>query len=459
MEYQPLIRLPNVGDIEFQPYFAQQAIMNDRSRFRVVNKPRQAGITTANASGEAVFKVINGKHPEILVLSKSEKETMSFMDKFYLAFNSVKDKDPYAPKLLKENAKYAKFDNGAIVRALTSGKTSGRSYSGTDVYFDEMAFAQYAQEIFTGTFPALSRTGGNFTVFCTPNGKGNLFHTLCKNADEMGFSYHQYEWWFVPEYNEYYEEFMDCYLHKDRRGLSAIIAKARKTKWYLQSLNALGEFGFQQEYECNFDASADMVFSGTQLDKLFSKNWLTEKEDEYGDVWRDETDTKYTDYYTFIDYGRKRDPTVVMTLGWSDYHAKWRLVEYKRITPMEFAWQPVLDSIKQTNEHYKCEMYHDGTGSGDALTNELVGISTPINIVNIHTSRLKDNAIMNMQRACDNEAVELPKITQIYKEFENYRWADKKIVQDCVISVVMAVFKCYDSSEAYVGLDRSFSFV
>jgi hypothetical protein len=459
MEYQPLIRLPNVGDIEFNPYYAQQAIMNDRSRFRVVNKPRQAGITTANAAGESVFKVINGNNPEILVLSKSEKETIGFMEKFYLSFHSVKDKDPNCPKIVKENTKYARFDNGAVVRALTSGKTSGRSYSGTDVYFDEMAFATYAQEIFTGTFPALSRTGGNFTVFCTPNGKGNLFHTLCKNAAEMGFSYHQYEWWFVPEYNEYYEEFMQCYLSGDRRALATIIAKARKTKWYQHTLAAMGEFGMAQEYECNFDANSDMVFSGVQLDKLFSKNWLVEKDEEYGEVYRDETGEKYNDYYTFIDYGRKRDPTVCITLGWSDHSNRWRLVEYKRITPMEFAWTPVLDSIKETYHRYDPEMYHDGTGNGDALTAELSGISVPITITNIHTSKLKDNAIMNMQRACDNEAVELPRIPQLVKEFENYRWNDKKIVQDCVMAVVMAVFKCYDASEAYVGLDRSFQFV
>ncbi len=459
MEYQPLIRLPNVGEIEFEPFYAQQRILNDRSRFRIVNKPRQAGITTANASGEAVWKTIYGIHPEILVLSKSEKETIGFMEKFYLAYHSIKDKDPNAPKIIKENTKYAKFDNGAVVRALTSGKTSGRSYSGTDVYFDEMAFAQYAQEIYTGTFPALSRTGGNFTVFCTPNGKGNLFHTLCKNHAEMGFSYHQYEWWFVPEYNEYYKEFIDCYLNGDRRGLSAIIAKARKTKWYNQTLNAMGEFGFAQEYECNFDANSDMVFSGVQLDKIFRKNWLTLQEDEYGEVWRDTTETKYVDYYTFIDYGRKRDPTVVMTLGWSDYHGKWRLVEYKRITPMEFSWGSVLESIMETYKRYDPDMYHDGTGAGDALSNELAGVSSSVNINNTPGSRFKDNAILNMQRACDNEAVELPRIPQIYKEFENYRWNDKKIVQDCVISIVMAIFKCYDSSEAYVGLDRSFQFV
>lgn len=459
MEYQPLIRLPNVGEIPFEPFYAQQNILNDRSRFRVVNKPRQAGITTANASAEAVWKIINGNHPEIMVLSKSEKETVGFMEKFYLAFHSIKDKDPNAPKIVKENTKYAKFDNGAVVRALTSGKTSGRSYSGTDVYFDEMAFAQYAQEIFTGTFPALSRTGGNFTVFCTPNGKGNLFHTLCKNHKEMGFSYHQYEWWFVPEYNEYYEEFIECYLNGDRRGLATIIAKARKTKWYQQTLAAMGEFGFAQEYECNFDANSDMVFSQRQLDAVFVKNYLEELPEEYGEVWRDTSGTEYAEYYSFIDYGRKRDPTVVLTFGYSDYMAKWRLVEYKRITPMEFAWQPVLISIRETYNRYKPEMYHDGTGNGDALTSEIGDISTPIVIGNSAFSRLKDNAILNTQRAMDNEAFELPRITQIVREFENYRWNDKKLVQDVVISVVMLLSKCYDAGEAYVGFDRTFQFV
>jgi hypothetical protein len=140
--------LPNTGDIVFEPYYAQQVLLQDRSRLRVMNKMRQGGFTTAFSACEAVHAMLYTQAPEIIVLSKSQDEAINFLDKFYLAYESVKDKEPNYSPLTVTNTKNAQNERGGKIRVLTSSKQSGRSFSGTDIYFDEMAHTQYAKQIY-----------------------------------------------------------------------------------------------------------------------------------------------------------------------------------------------------------------------------------------------------------------------------------------------------------------------
>ena len=101
LEYEPLIRLPNTGDIVFEPYYAQQVTLKDDSRWRIFNKMRQGGFTTDFSAVEAVHDMLYQDAPEIIVLSKSQDEAINFLDKFYLSYESVKDKEPNYSPLIK----------------------------------------------------------------------------------------------------------------------------------------------------------------------------------------------------------------------------------------------------------------------------------------------------------------------------------------------------------------------
>lgn len=461
LEYQPLIRLEGKGDFAFEPYYSQQAWLVDDSLMRLMNKTRQSGYTTTAGAGEIPHDMIHGVNQTIVVISKSEVEALNIMEKFYLAYDSVEDKDPDWSPYVKRNTGYCRLENGNKFRVLTSGKGSGRSFTCTHLYIDEAAHVQYLKQIFEGSYPTISRSGGRMTIFSTPE-SGTRFEEMVENHDDMGMSYHQYEWWYVPDYNPYYKEFLECLLKGDKEGQKHWIQKGRTGEWYKRTFAALGEASFLKEYECNFEAGSGKVMSAKQLRSLFVPNYLVLNEDGYGELYELPPDQlkDYSEKIVVTDYGRKKDPTVIGTFGFHEPSGKWRLIQYQRIRPLIFEWGLVIGAIMDTyNRFEQPDMYHDGTGSGDALTMELAGYSTPIVISDTVGSRVKTNAIVNMTRAVDNEAIELPKIEQLYKEFKGYKYRDTGIVQDSVMVVMMFLMKRYTPDDSFVGVDSKFSFV
>lgn len=456
LEYEPLIRLPNTGDIVFEPYYAQQVLLKDNSRWRLENKMRQGGFTTAFSAVEAVQKMLYKPAPEIIVLSKSQDEAINFLDKFYLAYQSVKDKEPNYSPLIVTNTKNAANARGGKIRVLTSSKGSGRSFSGTDIYMDEAAWTQYFKQIYESSYPTISRTGGTITVFSTPNDKSGKFYEMCDNWQDMGYSFHQFEWWFVPFYNPFYKEFLAAYLAGNKKEQTYWIEKAREGDWYKQTINAIGELAFLREYECSFDAGEDSVFNTKMLSNVFVKNYLERDFDEYGEVWRCEADLEH-DFITYTDYGRKRDPLVSVTFDITEYPAK--LVEYKRIRPSVFDFGSVKTSLIESIDKYDSDAYHDGTGNGDVLTAFLEGYSSPVVMGDSGVSRQKTNMIEKLKLACDTKAIMIPKIAQIEKEFKAYKYNDKKIVQDCVMAIGGAVDKFFEPADEVPTVDSQFSYM
>lgn len=456
LEYRPLIRLPNTGDIPFEPYYAQQVLLKDNSRWRIENKMRQGGFTTAFSAVEAVHEMLYTPAPEIIVLSKSQDEAIGFLNKFYLAYESVRDKEPNYSELIVTNTKNAENARGGKIRVLTSSKQSGRSFSGTSIYFDEMAHTQYAKSIYEASYPTISRTGGRITAFSTPNAKSGKFYEICDNYKEMGYSYHQFEWWFVPFYNPFYKEFLDAYLRGNVKEQKYWIDKARGGDWYKQTFNAMGELAFMREYECSFDAGEDAVFNTRQLSNVFVKNYLVQDYDEYGEVWRCEADLSH-EFVTYTDYGRKRDPLVSVTFDITEYPAK--MVEYKRIRPMIFDFTSVKKSLFETIDRYRSDAYHDGTGNGDVLTAFLEGYSTAVVMGENGISKQKTNMVEKLKLACDTKAIMIPKIPQIEKEFKSYQYNDKKIVQDCVMAIGGAVNQFFEPTEEVSAIDKNFSYM
>lgn len=448
------------GDFTFEPYWSQQNWLLDTSQLRLMNKTRQSGYTTCAGAAEIPMEMIYAKNATIIVLSKSEKEAINIMEKFKLAYMSVKDKEPNWSKPIKWNTGLVTLENGNKLQVLTSSKSGSRSFTGTHIYMDEAAFIMYMKQIFEGSFPAINRSGGRFTVFSTPE-SGTKFEEMCENHEDIGFSFHQYEWWFVPEYNPYYVEFLKDYLEKGLTEARVWIDKARTGNWYRKTLAALGELSFMKEYECNFSAGSGRVFTGRQLRNVFVKNYLTFDEEGYGDIFKlADMFIGYSDHIVFIDYGRKRDPTVIMVFATEHTSGKWKVVYYQRIRPSIFEWSKVIAEIMRVYYLFNApDMYHDGTGSGDALTMELAGYSNAIMISDAVNSRIKTNAIVNMTRAFDNEAIILPKIEQLYNEMKKYKWKDTGLVQDCVMVVMMMLMKCYIPEDAFVGVDTNFSFV
>src|ERR1044072_6977452 len=77
LEYQPTILSPGKGQILLEPWPFQQDFMNCRDRFRIINKPRQCGISTI-AAAEVAWEFDNVPGAQILIISKDKQAAENF---------------------------------------------------------------------------------------------------------------------------------------------------------------------------------------------------------------------------------------------------------------------------------------------------------------------------------------------------------------------------------------------
>lgn len=328
LEYQPKILLPGKGYIPLEPYPFQQDFLKCRDRYRAINKPRQCGISTI-AAAEVAWEFCNVPGAQIVIISKDKEAAINFHAYVYQILRSVRENDPSFPALDKENERVTTNVLGAKVTSLAAGAETGRSFSATHLIFDEMAFAEYAYEIWQAASPTLARTRGRATAISTPKGRANLFAEIFERQDHMGFTTFNYAWWDVPDYNPYYEQMIAA---ADKQERLKWIEKARDGDWYrVNRANASSELRWKQEFEGAFDANAGTVFSTRQIEKAFVKNYLEYREDPQGiltDWWTSPLQAGHM-YAVGTDLGRKNDPTEIMTYDYTVLPA--RLVDYKHI--------------------------------------------------------------------------------------------------------------------------------
>lgn len=423
----------------------------DRSKYRAINKPRQCGISTTEAF-ECAWEFDNVPGSVIVIVSKDKDAAENFHKYIYNFLYSVRKNWKNAPKLVKTNQRETTNSIGSRIISLSASRETGRSFSGTHLVFDEMAHAEYADDIFQASTPTLAQTNGRLTVISTPKGRANLFYRIFENPQKMGFSVHNYGWWDVPSYNEFHAQYEKA---KNKNEKKKWIEKAREGKWYKQQRPRFTELAWKQEFEGAFDANEGTVFTTRQIEKTFIRNYLEEKEHPQGVVEQWFTsDKKNHDFYaTGIDFGRKNDPTVIITYDYENFPAT--LVDFKYIPAGYADWDLIIKLVKDHLEYWGGEAMHDGTGAGDPASDSLDGISEPF----IFTKTNKQNIIASKQHAMDSGQVRMPKIPVLFQEYQRYIWDDKNIVQDCVMADVLANELFYENNSVYIGVDKSINYL
>lgn len=460
LEYQPTILLPGKGQIPLEPWPFQQKFLNDTSRYRAINKPRQCGISTI-AAAEAAWEFLNVPGAQIVIISKDRDAAINFHKYIYNVIHSVIKKIPDAPRLLKINETETTNSIGSRIKTLAAGKEAGRSFSATHLFFDEMAFAPFADDIWQAANATLSQTKGRVTVISTPKGRANLFYRIFESPpamgpgglNQMGFKTFEFAWWDVPTYNSRYDELIAAGDDK-RKRLAIIEAEKKDGEWYRQQRPRYTDLQWRQEFEGAFDANIGSVFSTRSLDGVFEKNYLTEMSDSTGviDEWWSKEKVENHNYACGIDLGRKNDPTVIITYDTSVRPAE--VVDFKYIEAGSAEWNMIQRVCIEHLQHWTPEAVHDGTGVGDTLTEALYGLSEPF----MFTKNGKQNIVERMQHAFDFRLVRIPKIPTLYREHQRYQWDDKDITQDTVMANGMAISIFHEVEDAFVGVIADFSY-
>lgn len=424
--------------------------MLDRSTYRAVNKPRQCGISTI-AAAEVAWEFDNVPGAQIVVVSKDMDAAINFHQYIYTILHSVRKNNRNAPKLVKTNERVTTNANGSRITSLAASRETGRSFSATHLVFDEMAFAQYADDIWQASSPALARTGGRATVISTPKGRANLFYRIFEASDHMGFKTFDYKWWHVPDYNPFYKQYMAAGSVQEQNEW---IEKAKQGSFFKINRAGKTDLQWRQEFEGAFDANVGSVFSTRQIEKVFCKNYLKRAEDPAGifTEWWTEAKEEKGIYACGIDLGRKNDPTVIVTYDISQRPA--RMVDFKYIEAGRAEWDMIQKAVRQHVEFWNADAIHDGTGVGDSISEGLMGYSEPF----MFTKTTKQNIVELMQHAFDFRMVRIPKVPILYREHQRYIWEDKDIVQDTVMANGLAIHQFHETEDVFTGYE-DFNFV
>lgn len=143
----------------------------------IILKARQLGITWLILA-EDLWDCLH--HPGVVVLyfSKGQLEADELIRRvagMYERYDGTKS------RLVKQNGSELVWDNGSRMRSLPATPSAGRSFTATKVRFDEFAFMQWGQQVYTAAKPTIDG-GGKLIVFSTANGEGDAFHTLWEGA-------------------------------------------------------------------------------------------------------------------------------------------------------------------------------------------------------------------------------------------------------------------------------------
>lgn len=405
-------------------------------------------------AAEADFYASRGNGANIIFVSKNLPAAKNLLKYAKDIGFSLNDKDPDRTKLVRATQLKLTYADGSTIESIASSSETGRSISASHIYFDEMAFTPFVDDIFQAVMPSIEQTGGRSTLLSTPKGRSNLFARIAKNAPEYGFSYHEIPWWLNPVYNPYADKYLDT---QDEKW----VEKAKEGEWYKRTRKKFSLLAFMQEFECSFDADVDSVYSQRQLDKVFYHHGHTQYyrlDDPILEVWWQMPVEAGHNYASFVDFGRKRDATVIITYDITKMPAE--MVEYKRIAPATADWSDILLAVRNTYAYYKSELRGDATGVGDGIFEAIADIAEPVIISNAQSQGKKYNLIENSRKAYDQGLVRMPKIPQLYEEHEKYTWNDREIVQDSIIANAgaIAIFIDPETEGLFLGADTSVNY-
>jgi len=276
--------------------------------------------------------------------------------------------------------------------------------------------------------------GGNLDFIGTPKGKNDLY------------------WYYMQGYrgvDGYYSQrgsiFDNPYLPKDDLEIRARLLAGSDEKLKRQVL--YGDF-------IDFEG---LAFTGDQLENAIRES-LPQEVPAHADHR----------YVTAWDLGRITDFTVGVTLDIT--RRPWQLVRYDRLNRVP--WEQIYNLIDKVRSDYGCRWaYIDATGpQGDVIEEEMLKRRIPVQAVKTSTKTAKLALINGIQAALDEGrrvdgdttvldhtgllvtkprleepgegdwgALRMPLIAQMRTELEMYQLDDKKLVQDSVFALGLAI--------------------
>ena len=305
---------PIRGVVPFKLYRFQQRIVGEviNSRFNLVRKFRQAGITTLCAA-YSLWSIIFKEHHNVMVVSIGDRESTAFLAR---VMDMYEDLPIWLKPAIREKNKHTLFlSTGSKIKSQPAG--AGRGESVSHLIVDEAAFIEKMREFWAAVYPTVS-TGGKVTMLSTVNGMSNLFYELWRDAGkgENQFNVVEINWKEHPDYTE---------------------------KWAEETRSNMPPRLWMQEYECEFLGTGDTFIDFDTLQRL-TDTINIEFRSEYQNRLRVFKDPDpYSQYMISIDasYGREHDYSAFHVLNL--YNGEQVAEFYSNVTNLRDLAQIVSD--------------------------------------------------------------------------------------------------------------------
>ena len=213
-------------------------------------------IVSHNSTLVAVYLIwysIFNSDKNVGVVSNKEESAMDIIDRCKLIYEEL----PMflKPGITEYNKKTIVFENGTTIKGAATSKNSFRGRTMNVIFADEFAFVEppwLCEAFWMSNYPTISKSKvSKMIVISTPNGIGNLFHSLFTKAEKgiNAFKHYKADWRCVPD---------------------------RTEEWAKTEQNNMGKVRFAQEYLCEFLGS-----SNTVIEEGVLKNLIDQAEPDY----------------------------------------------------------------------------------------------------------------------------------------------------------------------------------
>lgn len=290
--------------------------MNDNQKqiYRLEKEHKRVIILKARQLWMSTYKLISSldyalfyPNKNIVITAHKQEKMWELFQKIKYAFECIPDKidtgewiwEKPIPKYDSKNEYYFPHNNSRVKISLDS-----RSWTVTDLHITELAFRNDAQDMMTGTLPAVPRSS-QITIETTANWVWNYFHSLRWKASSVDIDFYPV---FIPRYtdpNYYLETNEEQVIPSELSHLESLDLTDGQIAWYINQWKMLWRDVFQ-EYpstpEESFLTTGDNVFNQGVVQWL---QVLDYKEDEKIPWLRI--------------YGRSIDPSAL----WVDTAAWW----------------------------------------------------------------------------------------------------------------------------------------
>jgi phage FluMu gp28-like protein len=224
------------------------------NRWFISNKPRQVGMSFGFAAKALARGVLSrGNYNAIFTSFKKEEAVnkISYVRQLIEALPPT-----FKLRIIRDPQQLIEWENPnkTRVKIMSHAQRPIRGING-DVFLDELAFYQIAEEIYTSALPAVLKVKGTIDVTSTPFGKGGQFYEVFTNPSKYPeFERLHIKWWHNRAYlrDSSLEFFVRAAAEAHKMELHERVYTFGSRGLCVQFENALDDESFRQEFEGYF---------------------------------------------------------------------------------------------------------------------------------------------------------------------------------------------------------------